>query len=57
MNAKFRMPKFGRDVKWLAMLKELLMTVFATTVSIILTFGTAHYVDERLRKLPGDRRP
>ena len=34
MNAKFRMPKFGRDVKWLAMLKELLMTVFATTVSI-----------------------
>ncbi|MBO7498538.1 MAG: hypothetical protein J6T64_05015 [Bacteroidaceae bacterium] len=53
MNAKFRMPKFGRDVKWLAMLKELLMTVFATTVSIILTFGTAHYVDGKAKKAAG----
>ena len=53
MNAKFRMPKFGRDVKWLAMLKEMLMTVFATTVSIILTFGTAHYVDGKAKKAAG----
>jgi len=47
------MPKFGRDVKWLAMLKEMLMTVFATTVSIILTFGTAHYVDGKAKKAAG----
>ena len=53
MNAKFRMPKFGRNAKWTAMLKEMLMTVFATTVSIILTFGTAHYMDRKKQKAAG----
>lgn len=53
MNAKFRMPKFGRDAKWTAMLKEMLMTVFATTVSIILTFGSAHYMDRKKQKAAG----
>ena len=53
MNAKFRMPKFGRNPKWTAMLKEMLMTVFATTVSIILTFGSAHYMDRKKQKAAG----
>ena len=53
MNAKFRMPKFGRNAKWSAMLKEMFMTVFATTVSIILTFGSAHYMDRKKQKAAG----
>jgi hypothetical protein len=47
MNVKFRMPKFGRDWKLTGMTKELTMSTVATTISIILTFGTAHWVEQR----------
>lgn len=47
MNVKFRMPRFFSNAKTSGMFKELLMTFIATTLSIVLTFGTAHWLDER----------
>ena len=47
MNVKFRMPKFGRKTTGGGMVKELLLTIIATTISIVLTFGTAHYLEQR----------
>ena len=50
MNVKFRMPKTGKkpDIKrgWV---KELLMTFLATTISIVLTFGTAMFIENHQR--------
>ena len=45
MNAKFKMPKFGRDLTVKGWLKELLMTFLGTTISIVLTFGTATWIE------------
>ena len=47
MNVKFKMPKFGRNLNGGSMMKELLLSTIATTISILLTFGTAHLLDER----------
>ena len=47
MNAKFKMPKFGRDLTVMGSLKEVLMTFLGTTISIVLTFGTAAWLDHR----------
>jgi len=47
MNVKFKMPKFGRKLTGGSMAKELLLTTLATTISIVLTFGTAHIVEQR----------
>lgn len=47
MNAKFKMPKFGRQLTGNSMLKELFLTTLATSISIILTFGTAAYIEHR----------
>ena len=47
MNVKFKMPKFGRNLTGKGWLKELLMTTLATTISIVLTFGTAAYLEDR----------
>ena len=47
MNVKFKMPKFGRDLTRKGWLKELLMTFLGTTISIVLTFGTAQYLENR----------
>ena len=47
MNVKFKMPKFGRKLTGKGMVKELLLTTLGTTISIILTFGTAHFVEQR----------
>ena len=47
MNVKFRMPKFGCKMTGSSTMKELLLTTLATTISIVLTFGTAHYIEER----------
>ena len=47
MNVKFKMPKFGRDLTGKGWLKELLMTFLGTTISIVLTFGTAAWLDHR----------
>ena len=41
------MPKFGRKLTGGGMVKELLMTILATTISIVLTFGTAHYIESK----------
>lgn len=53
MNVKFKMPKFGRTLSGRSMLKELLLTVLATTISIILTFGTAAWLDKRKQQAYG----
>ena len=46
MNIRFKVPKFGRKITGYGMLKELLLTTLATTISIVLTFGTAYCVDQ-----------
>lgn len=50
MNIKFRMPKFGQNSKLTGLAKELLTTIFATTISIVLTFGTAYWLEQRQAK-------
>lgn len=45
MNVKFKMPKFGEMSSGKSMLRELLMTTIGTTISIVLTFGTAAWLD------------
>ena len=47
MNVKFKMPKFEHDLKGKGWLKELLMTTLATTISIVLTFGTAAILERK----------
>ncbi|MBQ2235504.1 MAG: hypothetical protein II428_02155, partial [Muribaculaceae bacterium] len=47
MNVKFKMPKFGRKLTGGGMVKELLLTTLATTISIVLTFGTARFIEHR----------
>lgn len=47
MNVKFRMPKFGQIQSGKSMLRELLMTTLGTTISIVLTFGTAMWLEHR----------
>lgn len=47
MNVKFKMPNFGRKLTGGGMVKELLLTTLATTISIVLTFGTAQYLEDR----------
>ena len=47
MNAKFKMPKFGRNLTLKGSFKELLMTFLGTTISIVLTFGTSALLDNR----------
>ena len=42
MNVKFKMPKFDRQLTGKGWWKELALTFIATTISIVLTFGTAH---------------
>ena len=47
MNVKFKMPKFGRQLMGKTWQKELGLTIIGTTLSIILTFGTAQYFEYR----------
>ena len=51
MNVKVRMPKLGKKLRtkkyWI---KELLMTILATSISIVLTFGSANLVEGRHKK-------
>lgn len=53
MNAKFKMPKFGQHLTGGSMMKEIFMTFIGTTISIILTFGTAHWLETRQKKAAG----
>ena len=50
---KFKMPKFGRHLTGKGWLKELALTFIATTISIVLTFGTAHYLEWRQKVANG----
>lgn len=57
MNVKVRMPKFGITKKpngYRGWVKELLLTILATSISIVLTFGTA-YLIERHHKMAAQR--
>lgn len=47
MNVKFRMPKLWDDVKFQGTFKELTLSIISTTISIILTFGTASVLEHR----------
>jgi len=53
MNVKFKMPHFGRKLSGGSMLKELLLTILATTISIVLTFGTAGWMEKRKQEAYG----
>lgn len=53
MNVKFKMPHFGRKLKGRDMMKEILMTVIGTSISIVLTFGTAHWLEQRQKAKAG----
>lgn len=53
MNVKFKMPKFGRHLTGGTMAKEILMTVIGTTISIVLTFGTAGWLERKQMKISG----
>ena len=50
MNVKFKMPKFGRKLTGGSMMKELLLTILATSISIVLTFGTAMWLESRQKE-------
>ena len=58
MNVKFRMPKLSAEqtanqsgnAKSRSIVKELLLTIIATTISIVLTFGTAAWLEKREAK-------
>ena len=53
MNVKFKMPKFGRQLSGKGWLKELALTFLATTISIVLTFGTAQYFEHKQKVANG----
>ena len=54
MNVKVKMPRFGQlKKKGSSWTKELLMSVIATSISIVLTFGTAHLIEQHQRKAEG----
>ena len=47
------MPKMYQHFVRNSMMKELFMTFIGATLSIVLTFGTAHYIDLREKKALG----
>ena len=53
MNVKFKMPKFGNNLTGKGWWKELALTFIATTISIVLTFGTAQYFEHKQKLADG----
>ena len=53
MNVKFKMPKFSRYLMDKTWQKELGLTIIGTTLSIILTFGTAQYFEHKQKVANG----
>ena len=53
MNVKFKMPKFGNNLTGKGWWKELALTFIATTISIVLTFGTAQYFEHKQKVANG----
>ena len=50
MNVKFRMPKIWGKHESTGLFKELALSTIATSISIILTFGTAQYFEHKQKK-------
>ena len=50
MNIKFRMPYIGKRSKGGSVVRELLLTIIATTISIVLTFGGSAYIEQQKKK-------
>ena len=46
-NIRFKMPRLWRKPNWDDMFKDLSLTFIGTTLSIILTFGTAQYLEQK----------
>ena len=53
MNVKFKMSKFGNNLTGKGWWKELALTFIATTISIVLTFGTAQYFEHKQKVANG----
>ena len=53
MQKKNSFSRLWRRIRFANMSREILMTTIATTISIILTFGTAHFLEERQKKAEG----
>ena len=53
MNVKFRMPKFQKMKSKGGIVKEMTMTVIATSISIVLTFGTAMWLENKQKQATG----
>ena len=51
MNIKLHTPKSLKTGSGMSTLKQLLMSIVATSISIILTFGTAYFVDKNKKLL------
>ena len=47
MNVRFRMPKLWGGKKFTGTFKEMALTTIATTISIVLTFGTTAWLEAR----------
>ena len=50
MNIKLHTPKSLKTGSGMSTLKQLLMSIVATSISIILTFGTAYFVDKNKKE-------
>ena len=50
MNIKLHTPKSLKTGSGMATLKQFLLSLIATTVSIVLTFGTAAIIDNNKKK-------
>ena len=53
MNIKFKMPSLGDNSKSKGIFREIALTTIATSISIILTFGTAHFVEMKQKRTAG----
>lgn len=53
MNVKFKMPKLGHNMTARGIAREIMMSTVATTISIILTFGTAYQVEKWQKRKAG----
>ena len=48
-------PKMVKPVKGQSMMQQFLLSLVATTISIVLTFGTATIIDKNQKKTPRKR--
>jgi len=50
MKMKYRMPRIGTKVNIQSMAKEMTMTIIATTISIVLTFGSSSLLEKKQKE-------